>query len=206
MPVVCNDRCRVVQSAENCEDLAGFSALTRELGFLGPRTQVQGPGPCPQGHGPHNQVLDVGWHGQTTSSRHTVRTTTTTTTTAVSSQVLLSCSLQGDSRGHHGMPWRPRWARGRECPASQGATAPLVAATRADDRRSSSGRSSPPLFAEGGSCTVQRSTEPEDLQSKWRAPWRPEGARGAAGGSHGRLRGCQYSSPGGGVAGWRRRS
>ena len=42
------------------------------------------------------------------------------------------------------MPWRPRWARRRECPASQGATAPLVAATRADDRRSSSSGSSPP--------------------------------------------------------------
>ena len=87
----------------------------------------------------------------------------------------------------------------------RGATTPLVASTRADDRRSSSGGSSPPLCAEGGSCTEQRSTEPEDRQSKWGAPWRPEGARGAAGGSHGRLCGCQYSSPGGGVAGWRRR-
>ena len=82
--------------------------------------------------------------------------------TAVSSQVLLSCSLQGDSRGHHGMPWRLRKARCRECRASQGATAPLVAATRADDRRSCSGGNSPPLCAEGGSCTEQRSTEPED--------------------------------------------
>ena len=88
----------------------------------------------------------------------------------------------------------------------EGATAPLVAATRADVRRSCSGGSSPPLCAEGGSCAVQRSTEPEDRQSKWEAPWRPEGARGATGGSHGRLRGRQYSSPGGGVAGWRRRS
>ena len=61
-----------------------------------------------------------------------------------------------------------------------------MAATRADDRRSSSGGSSPPLCAEVVSCT--------DHQSKWGAPWRPEGARGAAGGSHGRLRGCQYSS------------
>ena len=73
-------------------------------------------------------------------------------------------------------------------------------------RRSCSGGSSPPLCAEGGSCAVQRSTESEDRQSKWEAPWRPEGARGAAGGSHGLLRGCQYSSPGGGVADWRRRS
>ena len=64
-----------------------------------------------------------------------------------------------------------------------------MAATGADDRCSSSGGSCPPLCAEGGSCTEQRSTEPEDRQSKWRAPWCPEGARGAAGGSHGRLRG-----------------
>ena len=35
------------------------------------------------------------------------------------------------------------------------------------------------LCAEGGSCTVQRSTEPEVRQSKWEAPWRPAGARGA---------------------------
>ena len=41
------------------------------------------------------------------------------------------------------------------------------------------------LCAESGSCAEQRSTEPEDRQSKWRGPWR----------------GCQYSSPGGGVAG-----
>ena len=66
-----------------------------------------------------------------------------------------------------GMPWRPRWTRRRECPASQGATAPLVAATRVDDRRSSSGGGSPPLCAEGGSCTEQRFMEPEDRRSKW---------------------------------------
>ena len=35
----------------------------------------------------------------------------------VSSQVLLSCSLQGDSRGHHGMPvvWNGSWSRSGVC-------------------------------------------------------------------------------------------
>ena len=77
-----------------------------------------------------------------------VCTTTTTTTCSFLSSVAF-VNLQGDSGGHHGLPWRPRWA------------------TRADDRRDSSGGSSPPLSAEGGSCTEQRSMEPEDRQSKW---------------------------------------
>ena len=80
-------------------------------------------------------------------------------------------------------------------PPRGGGGSDVVVATRADVRRSCSGGSSPSLCAEGGSCTEQRSTEPEDRQSKWEAPWRPAGARGAGRGSHGRLRGCPGAVP-----------
>ena len=62
-------------------------------------------------------------HGETRSLSYTSEPQPPQPPQDVSSQVLLSCSLQVDSRGHHGMPWRSRWTRRRECPAPQGATA-----------------------------------------------------------------------------------
>ena len=74
MPVVCNDRCRVVRSAETalvpqlqCSDMVSGD-------FLGPCTQVQGRGSCPRGHGPNNLVHLVRRHGINISSLHLVCT------------------------------------------------------------------------------------------------------------------------------------
>ena len=80
-----------------------------------------------------------------------------------------------------------------------------MVATRADVRRSCSAEAHHHSAPEVGSCTEQSSTEPEDHQSKWRAPWCLDGARGATGGSRGRLRGCRGPSPRGVVLAWRRR-
>ena len=49
--------------------------------FLGPCTQVQGWGSCPQGHGPHYLVQDCCGISSETRHTHRVWTTTTTTTT-----------------------------------------------------------------------------------------------------------------------------
>ena len=44
----------MVLSADNCVGPAVAVLGHGEWDFLGPCTQVQGRGPCPQGHGPHN--------------------------------------------------------------------------------------------------------------------------------------------------------
>ena len=55
---------------------------------------------------------------------------------------------------------------------------------------------------DGGACDELRPAGTEDSQFRW-AAGRPEGARAAGRGSHGRLRGCPRSAPRGGVDGWR---
>ena len=61
-------------------------------------------------------------------------------------------------------------------------------------------------FPKGGwPDTTHNAPRGQDGELSWCAPWRPEGARGAVGGSHGRFRGCPGASPGGAVAVRRRR-
>ena len=111
----------------------------------------------------------------------TTRTTTTTATTTTTKRSRTCCLCGHLLDATSGVP-------------GVAATTPFVVATRTAVNRSSSGGSSPPLCAKGGSCIVQRSTEPEDRQSKWRATGRPEGARAVAGGSH-VVRGCRDAAP-----------
>ena len=54
---------------------------------------------------------------------------------------------------------------------------------------------------DGRACDELRPTGTEDSKFRWVAG-RPEGARAAGRGSHGRLRGCPGSAPRGGVDGW----
>ena len=67
-----------------------------------------------------------------------------------------------------------------------------MASTRADDRRDGARRGHSPQLSEGWVARhdARRPTGTEDGELSWCAPWRPEGARGALGGSHGRSRGC----------------
>ena len=129
-------------------------------------------------------------------------TTTTTTTTTTRARLSKSCQHQcGDSvslvsSGCYGMPWRTRQ---RCCKAPQGAPSSSVASPRAADGADGLVRSSPPRCASGGERCELSPKGTEDAQGRW-AAGRPEGAR-AAGGSHGRLRGCPGSAPRGGVDG-----
>ena len=79
----------------------------------------------------------------------------------------------------------------------EGATSPLVAATRAVDCRDGARRGHSQQLSEGWVARhdARRPTGTEDGELSWCAPWRPEGARGAGGSSHGRLRGCHRASP-----------
>ena len=67
----------------------------------------------------------------------------------------------------------------------RGATSPLVAATRADGGRHGARRGHSPQLSEGWVARhdARRPTGTEDGELSWCAPWRPEGARGALGGS-----------------------
>ena len=80
------------------------------------------------------------------------------------------------------------WRRHVQCPPPSRAAPALVVATRVSERPHGTERSRPPQRREGGGWReVLRSTGTDVVQC--RAAGCPEGSR-AAGGSHGRLRGC----------------
>ena len=170
-----------------------------------------------------------------TPVRTTTTTTTTTTTVVFCSRSPFSVratSCLDTSSWRHGC--RLRWDLLRK--EEEGATTPLVVATRADVRRSCSGGSSPPLspkvgavpynvdrFLSGPSCRgsggsahggdMSRGGSPPRLRRRWAEPEdrqcgdaarSPEGPR-AAGGSHGRVRGCPGAVAGRAAAGRRGR-
>ena len=59
-----------------------------------------------------------------------------------------------------------------------------------------------PQSPKGGGRRARRPTGTEDCQSRWCAAGRPDGARAAGRGSHGRLRGCPGAYTRGAVGGW----
>ena len=84
-----------------------------------------------------------------------------------------------------------RW---RRCSEAQGPPAPLVLATRADDRADGTGGGSASQLWCGPKCTERSPKGTEDRQCSWDGAGSPEGSR-AAGSSHDRLRGCPGTCP-----------
>ena len=177
--------------------------------FCGPCAQVQDQGASAI-------RASVGWRrrpglvpwclvlrGQTRTWYRNVRTTTTTKRFPQVGFLLLHCQRKLVGRHQRTCGMR-RW----ECPPPQGSPAPSIAPSRPYDGGHGAGDGPPPQRSASevksggrtergrGARDARRSTETEGTTSG-EAPCSLVGARGAGRGSHGRLRGCRGSSPGG---------
>ena len=125
----------------------------------------------------HKQLLQAG--STTTSATTTATTAATTATTAattISTSTAAATTASAPSASVLPPPpsscaqGHPFSVRATSCldtslrKEEEGATSPLVAATRADDGRDGTGRSPPPLRAQGGGFFARRPTGTEDGQ------------------------------------------
>ena len=120
-----------------------------------------GPGSCPQGHGPHNQVQDC--CGISSETCHIHRVWTTTTTTQAQTGFVTFCFCVANNvraqRAAHG-----------SYSAAKRAAAALDASARAADRPHGPGSCSPPQcwsVGKGGDAAERRPTGTDDCRQGW---------------------------------------